>query len=137
MRREGSAHGAVCEHFVTDSSSGCLSQPAGSGSKTRFWFRPEAWCALVPQLEYLSIFSSEMHAARSLRGCRQGLSRVCGELVLKTSWFLGTGGTGAVIKYEHSDFVWPGSWRREISVIRSNVVADFMNNVQCKCQQAH
>lgn len=121
VRREGSAHGAVCEHFVTDSSSGCLSQPVGSGSKTRFWFRPEAWCALVPQLEYLSIFSSEMHAVQGLRGCRQGLSRVCGDLVLKTSWFLGAGGTGAVVKYEHSDFVWPkGSWRREISVIRSN-----------------
>lgn len=57
-----SAHGAVWEHFVTDSSSGCLSQPAGSGSKTRFWFRPEAQCALVPQLEYLSFFSSGIHA---------------------------------------------------------------------------
>lgn len=118
---QGSAHGAVCEHFVTGSSSGCLSQPAGSGSKTRFWFRPEAQCALVPQLEYLGIFSREMQAVQRLHGCRQGLPCVCGELVLKTFWFLRAGGTGAVIKYECSDFtVWPGSWRREISVIRSN-----------------
>lgn len=59
-------------------------------------------------------------------GCRQGLPCVCGELVLRTAWFLGAGGTGAVIKYEHSDFtVWPGSWRREISVIRSNCCGWF------------
>lgn len=87
--RQGSAHGALCEHLVTGSSSGCLSQPAGSGSKTRFWFRPEAQHALVLQLEYPSIFSSEMHAVQRLHGCRQGLPCVCGELVLKTSWFLG------------------------------------------------
>lgn len=77
---------------------------------------------LFPQLEYQSFFSSEIHAVQRLRGCRQGLPCVWGEeLVLRTSWFLGAGGTGAVIKYEHSDFiVWTCSWRRESSVIRSN-----------------
>lgn len=83
---QGSAQGAVCEHLVTASSSGCLSQPAGSGRRTRFWFRPEAQCALVLQLEYPSIFSS---AVQRPHGCRQGLPCVCGELVLKTFWFLG------------------------------------------------
>lgn len=79
--------GVVCEQFVTESKFGCLSEPVGSGRKTRFWFRLEVQRAFVSQLDYPSIFSREMHAVQRLPGCRQGFSCVCGELVLKTSWF--------------------------------------------------
>lgn len=121
LRIPGLCPWGVREHLVTDSSSGCLSQPAGSGRKTRFWFRPEAQRALVPQLEYLSIFSTAGSAEApwlqaGLALCVWG---TCPQDFF--FWFLGAGGTGAVIKYECSDFtVWPGSWRREISVIESN-----------------
>lgn len=70
---------------------GCLSEPVGSGSKTGFWFRPEAQRALVFQLESPSIFSSEMGVAQRLHSCRQQLSCAWGQRVLKNSWVSGWG----------------------------------------------
>lgn len=55
-------HGVVCEPFVTESKFGCLSEPVGSGSKTRFWFRPEVQRALASLQKYPAISSGETPA---------------------------------------------------------------------------
>lgn len=117
-------HGAVCERFAAESKFGCLSEPVGSGSRTRFQLRA-SWA--------LSIFSSAMRA-------EQGFSSACAELVLEAPGGWVGGGSGAEIEHggEHSACC-VGRLLQEGRALLSEVIlgAAFMNNAQCKCQQAN